>query len=619
MCGIVGIISPHQQLVQTESIQTMMRALQHRGSNGSGYCCNSANTVGFGHQRLAIIDTTDKGLQPFHYLQYTLVFNGEIYNYIELKAQLQQKGYVFFTQTDTEVVAAAYDCWGNNCLQYFDGMFAFAITNNTTQAVFIARDRFGEKPLFYYVEYEEKAIFKRFIFASEIKAFWSIGIAKQVNGTMVLNYITLGYTQHTLKNTQTFYNNILSLPPGHFLTIVPKEGKVHLKRWYWFKPAIVNTQHKETVYEQLLELLTTSVIRRLRSDVAIGTSLSGGLDSSTIAAIILQQQQKLNTFSAVFPGFEKDESGYIQSFMKAYTKNALQPHFTTPTAKQWATEWQQCMHHQDEPVQSASIFTQWCIYKLAKQQGVTVVLDGQGADEILGGYGKYIGWHLQYLLRQNPSNFYTEKKLFTQNGFIDNFSVQRIAAAFFPEKAAKQLQQKAIQQQLHHPYIHGDFYSSYFNDDTLQKPVVKSVDDILYYDTFIHGLQTLLRYADRNSMAFGVEVRLPFLNHELVEFIFGLPPEMKLQQGFTKFVLRKAAEKILPNSIAWRTGKIGYEPPQQQWMQEPAIQAIIIASREKMVAKNILDKSILYQPIIGSSAHAVQAADFRYMSVAALL
>ena len=212
----------------------MADALRHRGPASEGFWKDDDNTVGFAHRRLCILDLSEDANQPFHYLHYSLIFNGEIYNYIELKEELSKRGYKFTTTTDTEVIPAAYDCWGEECLHHFDGMFVFALFNAKQKTLFIARDRFGEKPLYYYPVYAERGQFQQVLFASEIKALFAAGVAKNLNGTMMLNYIALGYVQNPIKKTATFYNNILSLPPGNCLSIIPSAGKIKLRKWYQF-------------------------------------------------------------------------------------------------------------------------------------------------------------------------------------------------------------------------------------------------------------------------------------------------------------------------------------------------------------------------------------------------
>ena len=276
------------------------------------------------------------------------------------------------------------------------------------------------------------------------------------------------------------------------------------------------------------------------------------------------------------------------------------------------------MYHQEEPLQSSSVFTQFMIYRLAKEQDVTVILDGQGADEILGGYTKYSQWYLQQLVRNDYSLFQKEKQLLQQNAFTEHWGWRNYAAAYFPEKTAEQLQKKAIRQQNNHEAINKDFLLKYQNTDSLHKPVVKQLEDILYYNSFQFGLEELLRYADRNSMAHSREVRLPFLNHALVEFIFSLPASYKINHGFTKWILRQSMQNLLPPSIAWRTGKVGYEPPQKQWMQDAWFKDMIYESRNKLVQQHVLDSSISKQPLQPMSAHDANNNDWRYLCAANL-
>lgn len=599
----------------------MADTLVHRGPESAGYWVNANNTVGFAHRRLCILDLNERANQPFTYLHYTIIFNGEIYNYLELKDELQRLGYTFTTTSDTEVIPAAYDCWGADCLKRFDGMFAFALWDEKQQQLFIARDRFGEKPLYYYAPYELRGRFSQFMFASEMKALWAAGAPKHVNGTMMLNYITLGYVQNPLKKTATFYNDILSLPPGHYLTVQPNEGRVQMKRWYTMqvKTEGLKVKSEDDVIAQFKELLTASVKRRLRSDVNIGTCLSGGVDSSAIVAMCSGNKAPHLThecFTAIFPGFEKDESFYSNHVANYFSLNQ---HTVKVTADDWINNFTTLMHHQEEPLQSASVLTQFMVYRLAKEQGITVLLDGQGADEILGGYKKYTHWFLQQLLRSDRATFSKEKKLLQENNFLENWGPKNYASAFMPAKTAALLQSKAVKQQNNNSAVNKEFRLKYQNIDTLQKPVVNKLEDILYYNTFIAGLGELLRYADRNSMAHSHEVRLPFLEHNLVEFIFSLPSTYKIHDGFTKWVLRKSVEPLLPADIVWRKDKVGYEPPQQQWMQQATVQQMIIEARKKLVGFNVLDAGIINKPVKASRAHEAGNDDWRYLCAAALL
>ena len=276
MCGIAGIISVEQNENTGRRLQKMTHALAHRGPDGEGHWLKGAAALG--HRRLAIIDISPAAAQPMHYAgRYSIVHNGEIYNYLELKETLQKKGYTFTSQSDTEVILAAYDCWQQQCLQQLDGMFAFAIWDEQTQTLFAARDRFGEKPFYYSLEQAPRSL----LFASEIKALWAAGIPKERNDTMLLNFLTLGFVQNPADKASTFFNHIHSLPPAHYMRYRSSDGQLEIQPYWTLQPKATSYDGKpEAAIEQFFHLLQQSVRLRLRSDVAVGTSLSGGIDSA---------------------------------------------------------------------------------------------------------------------------------------------------------------------------------------------------------------------------------------------------------------------------------------------------------------------------------------------------
>jgi len=620
MCGIAGIISSNASLVSRDNLKVMADAIAHRGPDGEGYWINENNTVGFGHRRLSIIDLSIAAGQPMHFLdRYTIVYNGEIYNYVEIKKALQKKGYHFKTQSDTEVILASYDCWKEECLEQFDGMFAFAIFDKKEQTLFAARDRFGEKPFYYYRDGEF------FIFASEIKALWAFGIKKKANEKMLLNYITLGYVQNVLNKDETFFENIYSLPPAHYVKLtVPDKRFLTKTYWHLNKEAESHVSQEEAT-EKFAALFTTSVKRRLRSDVAIGSSLSGGLDSSSIIATIneLHTSGQINnmptSFSAIFPGFKKDESSYIQLVIDKFNiKN-----FTTqPTADSLLKDFENVCNHQEEPFLSSSIYAQYKVFELAAQHDVKVLLDGQGADETLAGYNKYIHWYLQQLIGKNKFNdAIREKNALRKNKFPFEWGVKNYLATTLPAHTAIQLERKEYNRIVHHPDINSQFVVSLRGREWegIRKVVINKLNDILYFNTIQYGLEELLRYADRNSMAFGREIRLPFLNHELVEFIFSLPANFKIHDGWTKWLLRQVMNKKLPDKIVWRTDKVGYEPPQEVWMQNTTLQEYIHEAKRKLVNNGILKQDVLNKKIKPMEAYHADNYDWRYLCAAQLL
>lgn len=561
--------------------------------------------------------------------RYQIVHNGEIYNYTEIKNFLQNKGYSFTSKTDTEVIIAAYDYWKERCLQQFDGMFAFAIWDEKEEQLFAARDRFGEKP-FYYYEDEEN-----FAFASEMKALWKIGIERSLDKKMLLNYLTLGHVQNCVDKEQTFFESVYSLPPSHYLNFSPSTSPSRIKRyWQINKEAKIDISPTDAV-EKFTELLNSSVKRRLRSDVPIGTSLSGGLDSSAIAATISllnknslpedavnifgNQYGHLQSFSAVFPGFENDESPYINQVSESL---GIKNHPVSPSAAGLISEFEKLCYYQEEPFQSSGIYAQYKVFELARQQQVKVLLDGQGADEILAGYPKYIHWYLQEVLsRHKLGSTQVERKAFQKNDQPFQWDIKNVVASFLPSHAAMQLEKKEYLKTIHHPDINPAFLKSVAGREWegIHKPIVTKLNDILYFHIAEMGLEELLRFADRNSMAHGREVRLPFLNHELVEFVFSLPSQLKMHEGWTKFLLRKAMNKKLPDEIVWRKEKVGFETPQKKWMQEKIIQDYIHESKRKLVNEGILSKKVLDKNIDPKAAHDDKNYDWRYLCAAQLL
>jgi asparagine synthase (glutamine-hydrolysing) len=607
MCGIAGIISKNSSIINQVVLKKMTDVIAHRGPDGEDFWINKNNCVGFGHRRLSIIDLTNAAAQPMHYLdRYTIIHNGEIYNYIELKEQLSKQGYIFQSQSDTEVILAAYDKYKEGCLQHFDGMFAFAIWDEKEQTLFCARDRFGEKPFHY--SFDET----QFSFASEAKALWAIGIEKKINYPLLLNYLVLGHTQTAADNTITFFQNIFSLPASHYLSFNYREFTFNISRyWDCDKETKININEDDAI-EKFNELFTASIKRRLRSDVSLGTSLSGGLDSSSIIAFLnkIQATNSLQTFSAVFPGFEKDESKYIQSVTEKFD---LKNYSVTPTADDLIKNLEILCYHQEIPFTSSSIFAQYKVFELAKQQNVKVLLDGQGADETLAGYNKYIHWYLQELLATRNLKFAKEKRALNKNKIPFNWNIKNYVAAWFPAQTTYQLEKKETKKLLHFPDITDEFKNEYLDKQSILKPIVFKLNDVLYFSTFQSGLEELLRYADRNSMAHGREVRLPFLNHELVQFIFSLPSHFKIHNGYTKWLLRKSMEKNLPESIVWRKEKIGFEPPQKQWMENILLQEYLHEAKSKLVKEGILKSFVLNKKNQPHNAYAAENFDWRYL------
>lgn len=535
MCGIVGIIGNGVKINPVE-LMKMNDQIIHRGPDGSGIWHSDNLSIGFAHRRLAIIDLSTNANQPMHYENYVITFNGEIYNYLELRKVLQSEGYSFSTNSDTEVILVMFKKFGIECVKYLEGMFAFGLHDKASNKTYLVRDRFGEKPIYYAFKGES------LYFASEIKSLFSIGISNRPRIEKFRNYIV----NHNINDIQhvglTYYEDVFECKAAHYLTI--DIGSKIVEKNYWQ----LEKRHKNVVSEanaidEFKELLLNSVKQRLIADVQIGSSLSGGIDSSTIVSIIHDLTDKKNspsqkTFSARFNNFSKDEGVFIKKLLES--KNGIIGHDVYPTLEGFKNDFGKLIYHQEEPFGSASVYNQFAVMRLAHQKNIKVLLDGQGADEILGGY---IGYYFHHLIRMailSPLKFVQEKRLYNQ--------VHSEHIKFrLPRRLPFWLLKKSITGK-------GIIYD-------------RDVREIMRDETCYTNLPSMLRYADKNSMAHSVEVRLPFLDHKLVEFLYDLPSEYLFNSGWTKSLLRKSFQHNLPNEICWRVDKIGYEAPQSKWLE----------------------------------------------------
>lgn len=612
MCGIAGIVSLKPDRVDHDRLLAMGNALRHRGPDGEYIKQFSSGNfyAGFVHRRLAILDRSDAGIQPMQYIdRYIIIHNGEVYNYVEIRSALVEKGLRFYTNSDTEVIAAAYHHYGKDCVDHFDGMFAFAIWDRIENKLFCARDRFGEKPFYYHIDQANQEL----IFASEMKAIWAAGVQREPDQQVLLQYLTTGHARIAWQPERTYYKQIFQLvPAGRFELNSDSITPVFSQYWDLDKETRIEISDEEAT-ERLQHLLTISISRRLRSDVPLGTSLSGGLDSSIIAALCTSAGDSRfshNSFSAVFPGFEKDESEYIKEAAERFHL-----HSTTiqPSSIDLINGIGQMLYHQEEPVGSSSAFAQYLVFRLAKENDVTVLLDGQGADEVFSGYDRYSKWFLQELIGKNEfAKANKEAAALAENGFLPEWSNKNYLAAKLPAIASYMLERRAVKQQKNARDLTPEFVEANYERSLIGKPFVGKLNDILYYDTMQGPLQELLHYADRNSMAWGREVRLPFLNHDLVQFIFSLPSEFKIRNGYTKWLLRNSYRERLPEKIIWRKGKTGFETPQKIWMQDPQVQKMINESRECLVEYKVLSPGVLKKPIVPRSAYEQDNQDWRY-------
>jgi asparagine synthase (glutamine-hydrolysing) len=546
---------------------------------------NPSFNLALGHRRLSIIDLSVAGHEPMSFEGGALwiTYNGEVYNYIELRQELKGKGYAFSTATDTEVILAAYAEWGSDCLHRFNGMFAFGLWDSRKRLLFCARDRLGIKPFHYYWNGQ------LFAFASEIKALLAHPeIPQQPNDAIIYDYLALGSLDHT---DETFFAGIKRLPPSHYLRFDLERGRLEIQRW-WDVQANTSLNGSSSVSErdlahQFRELLTDSVRLRLRSDVPVGTCLSGGLDSSSIVALtnrllleegavpreLVGDRQK--TFSACFDDPAIDERPYIQQVIE-HTGAESNRVFPQGAGGLW-DDLEQLVWHQEEPFGSTSIYSQWNVMRLAEQGRVTVLLDGQGGDELLAGYHPYIGSYLAQTMRAQGlwNVLQTVQAMSAGTGRSRTFLLTLGLYNGLPGPLQRMMLSLGNVRFRTNPTVSASTllpsFERQFSERRSRKSKHRSFHNLaerLYQDTFVYSLPALLRYEDRNSMAFSLEARVPFLDHRLVELCFSLPVSQRIQQGWTKWILRQAMDGILPKGVLWRRSKLGFATPERRWLQE---------------------------------------------------
>jgi asparagine synthase (glutamine-hydrolysing) len=562
VCGIVGF-----NWQDSEHLEKMMETLRDRGPDGEGKYLDEF--VSLGHRRLAIIDLSPAGHQPMSNEDETLwlTYNGEIYNYVELVEELKKKGHQFRSKTDSEVILHAYEEWGRECVSRFNGMFAFCIYDRNQMQFFLARDRFGVKPLYYHLQNG------RFTFASEIKAILEDPtIPRRPNEPLIYDYLVYNCYDHT---QETFFQGINALLPGHSLVFDLREQRTEHYRWYDIplRPFDQGASEKE-ILTHFRELLIDAIRLRLRSDVEVGSCLSGGLDSSSIVCSLNQftpeHSLRFRTFSVVFPhNTEIDESGYIEKVVSLVN---VSPHFVTPTCSDLLQDIRSLVYCQEEPFAGTNIYAQWKVMKLSKEKSVKVLLDGQGGDELLAGYPFFFGYYfLQLFLGLNWKTLWRELIHYRKYHRDVN---EGLLTPFFLLTPSR-LKPYIIR--FYSQYILDKaFFKKYYGQTAVPDQMYSSMDlnQALYY-RMKYGLPQLLREEDRNSMAFSIESRLPFLDYRVVEFLFSIPERFKIRDGMTKYILRESMRGILPEEVRERVGKLGFPTPMDDWIREPEMSKYI--------------------------------------------
>lgn len=593
MCGILGYIGKGRYFDRIKFAEAN-NIVSYRGPDDYGYAilnnkyqlyqyysetledCNiipEEFLLGFGFRRLSIIDLSQAGRQPMVSSDnnYVIVYNGEVYNYVELRSELEKLNHRFFSGNDTEVVLHSYIEWGVDAFERFNGMFAFAILDMVNKKVICSRDRYGIKPFYYFFDTEN------FIFASEVKQIIHLLNQKpNINYKVLFDFLSLGaYGNET---HETFFKDIYRLSPGHYFEIdISQSAKINVKEKIWNNksvPELKDNSNEKIIFEELYNLLEDSVRIRLRSDVPIGTCLSGGIDSSTLVCITDRLLRKAHdshrhkVFTVKSQNRKYDESQFAQMVIDVTNTDA---YFKVPSGADLETDLEKFIWHNDEPLIKASMFGGYHVYKLAKESGVTVVLDGQGADEIFGGYFQPPHVESLYnLLRKRQLKAFA--KQFMINKKCNNLSVTALGyfvLKFMMKNIAHIIMPATFRPNLWHSvegWLNRDFYNYYIKESNVIAGRFKKdrgvFDDIIKQQCFEHlyytNLPGILRQVDRNSMAFSVEARVPFLDHRLVDFVMGLPSELILRDGYTKYALREALKNVVPESIRLRRDKIGF-------------------------------------------------------------
>ncbi|HEY0355188.1 MAG TPA: asparagine synthase C-terminal domain-containing protein, partial [Flavisolibacter sp.] len=413
------------------------------------------------------------------------------------------------------------------------------------------------------------------------------------------------------------YLHVSRLPAASFACYKLATHELQVEKYWHVYPEVDHNISSSEAIEKFRELFSHSIRKRLRSDVAIGTSLSGGLDSSAIVAFCNEQaagQYSHKCFTASFRDHNKDELEYASLVARQFS---LDHHVVEISENEITDLMKEVVHYQEEPFTSASVLAQYKVFEAAKKNGVTVLLDGQGADEVLGGYHRYFKWYWQELFRSRLLEKSGELRAARELGITEPFGLKNKLAALMPEFAAGILQSRKAKAAFNHPGLNRDFAFSHKRELYYSTPTHADLNGVLFFNSFVYGLEELLKLADRNSMANATEVRLPYLSHELVEFLFTLPPGMKINEGWTKWLLRRSVEEKLPPSIVWRKDKIGFEPPQEDWMKNEQVQESIMEGKRKLVEKGILNDSVL-KKIRPHSAYAAGGMDWKYWSASFL-
>lgn len=570
MCGIVGSVGRVDEGMRRKALDLMA----HRGPDGEGQWESKDAAVWLGHRRLAIIDP-EGGVQPLSNEDGTvwITFNGCVYNYLELSQTLRQKGHRFRTHSDTEAIIHAYEEWGEACVDKFIGMFAFAIWDEKKKTLFCVRDRIGVKPFYY------SMVNNRFTFSSEIKSLIALGVKPEVSREGLEEYLVF----QTKLGEGTLFKNIHSLRPGHYM-VIGQSGEIKTKKQYWDLDFTIDYHHTEEYFVDHLNLLLNDAVKiRLRSDVTLGAHLSGGLDSSAVVCIandVKDSTEPLVTFTGGFrDGAAYDETGYASIVAK---RTGAVHHMIWPDAMDFRDSIQKIIYYMDEPAAGPGVFPQFMVSKLASEH-VKVVLGGQGGDEIFAGYARYLIGYLEEALKGSIEE--TEQTSFyvaTLQTLIPSLPMLKqyipMLKYFWGDGLFESQEKRYFRlmdrstgvRDIYNPEIFstGDRVNAEFSALFNKSNAASFLNRMLYFDLKVH-LPALLHVEDRVSMAWGLESRVPLLDHRIIEMLGSIPPVIKFKNGHPKYLFRKAARNLIPEEVLSRKDKMGFPVPLHTWLKGP--------------------------------------------------
>lgn len=676
MCGLSGFVCLGAGTgVSAAALRDMNACIAHRGPDGEGFLLSETGLAmenyigrndtqtpgkpaqwhppdialidevcdggrvfqaGLGHRRLSIIDLTAAGHQPMSVAgsDCWLAFNGEIYNYRELRSELQAEGVKFVSESDSEVLLQAWLFWGRDCLERFNGMFAFLILDAGRNLLFAARDRFGIKPLYYWID-RAGTVF----FASEIKQFTCLpGWRSRLNHQRACDFLARGLIDH---NDETMFAGVHQLPPGHSLEVplpahvnatsartqaasAAADSRLDCDAWYRL-PEVIKKTPADEGQQAFRELLASSVQLRLRSDVPVGSCLSGGLDSSAIVALVSrqlkQQQQEAQrqgrdlhyqtprTFSAYSDDASINEQHWVELLVQ---ETDVEPFHITPTDEQLLEKIEQMVWHQDEPFGTTSIFAQWSVFELAANEGMRVMLDGQGADEQLMGYGDSAGVALAQMLRQGQfTELIATVRSMQQTQGRQLPELVKLAGQYFLPRFLQQRLRAALGKNTDQPgwlsteRLNGQRISARLSESP------KSLAELALADMQYRSLPMLLHFEDRNSMAHSIEARVPFLDFRLVNQVMSLPVEQRFYRGLGKWVMRQGLKGVLPEPIRTRTDKIGFKTSEELWFTREPLASWLL----QRVTRSVELSDGLLKPEICETAECMLRGEINYDEV----